>query len=200
MSSTKDLKNDHITIRRIKNIAKKCSDNLYSNRNVPIEDIEIISVIIEEFVDRFHHGKEENAYFPETKSKDNYAEDIRKFLIEHELGRRIAMMLRGELKQYKENTSKIHQSNQNNITNRIVSSEPITRFLKSYAVFIDDHTAKEDKFFDLVDSNNSISTYEDKMLLEHFKVCKKEVGGDVRIQEMIRLIEYIEDQAWMRSK
>ena len=38
------------------------------------------------------------------------------------------------------------------------------------------------------------------MLLEHFKVCKKEVGGDVRIQEMIRLIEYIEDQAWMRSK
>ena len=131
MSSTKDLKNDHITIRRIKNIAKKCSDNLYSNRNVPIEDIEIISVIIEEFVDRFHHGKEENAYFPETKSKDNYAEDIRKFLIEHELGRRIAMMLRRELKQYKENTSKIRQSNQNNITYRIVSSEPIARFLKS---------------------------------------------------------------------
>jgi hypothetical protein len=72
--------------------------------------------------------------------------------------------------------------------------------LKSYAVFIDDHTAKEDEFFDLVDSNNSISTYEDKMLLEHYKVCKKEVGGDARIPEMIRLIEYIEDQAWMRAK
>ena len=201
MSSTKNLKNDHITIRRIKNIAKKCSDNLYSNRNVPIEDIEIISVIIEEFVDRFHHGKEENAYFPETKSKDNYAEDIRKFLIEHELGRRIAMMLRRELKQYKENIMKDGQSNQNNnIPNRIVSTEPIARFLKSYAVFIDDHTVKEDKFFDLVDSNDSISTYEDKMLLEHYEVCKKEVGGDVRIHEMIRLIEYIEDQEWMRSK
>ena len=41
--------------------------------------------MIEEFVDAFHHGKEEKAYFPETKDKNGFAEDIRKFLIEHEL-------------------------------------------------------------------------------------------------------------------
>jgi hemerythrin-like domain-containing protein len=70
---------------------------LYSNKHIPIEDIEILSVIIEEFIDHFHHGKEEKAYFPETKEKDGFVEDIRKFLIEHELGRRIAMMLRREL-------------------------------------------------------------------------------------------------------
>lgn len=198
MESTKNLKDDHITIRRVKNIAKKCSDNLYSNRCVPIEDIEIISVILEEFVDRFHHGKEEKAYFPETKVKDNYAEDIRKFLIEHELGRRIAMMLRRELKQYKENIRENDRSTEYNIINSVVSNEPIARFLKSYAVYIDDHTGKEDKFFDLVDANDSISTNEDKLLLEHYEVCKKEAGGDVRIQEMIRLIEYIEEQGWMR--
>lgn len=198
MESTKNLKDDHITIRRVKNIAKKCSDNLYSNRYVPIEDIEIISVIIEEFVDRFHHGKEEKAYFPETKVKDNYGEDIRKFLIEHELGRRIAMMLRRELKQYKENIRENDRSTEYNIINSVVSNEPIARFLKSYAVYIDDHTGKEDKFFDLVDTSDSISTNEDKLLLEHYEVCKKEAGGDVRIQEMIRLIEYIEEQDWMR--
>jgi hemerythrin-like domain-containing protein len=200
VESTKNLKDDHITIRRVKNIAKKCSDNLYSNRYVPIEDIEIISVIIEEFVDNFHHGKEEKAYFPETKSKDNYEEEIRKFLIEHELGRRIAMMLRRELKQYEENISKNYHLTENNITKKLVSNEPVARFLKSYAVYIDDHTGKEDKFFELVDANNSISTDEDKMLLEHYEVCKKQAGGDVRIQEMIRLIEYIEEQEWMRSK
>ena len=116
MESTKNLKDDHITIRRVQNIAKKCSDILYSNRYVPIEDIEIISVIIEEFVDNFHHGKEAKAYFPEAKVKDSYGEDIRKFLIEHELGRRIAMMLRRELKQYKENMSKNHQTTEKNIT------------------------------------------------------------------------------------
>lgn len=201
MNSTKNLKNDHVTIRRVKNIAKKCSDILYSNGYVPIEDIEIISVIMEEFVDRFHHGKEENAYFPETKSKDNYSEDIRKFLIEHELGRRIAMMLRRELKKYKENIrNNDGQLKGYHDTNPVVNSEPIARFLKSYAVFIDDHTAKEDKFFDLVEANNTISTYEDKMLLKHYEICKKEVGGDVRIQEMYRLIEYIEERGWMKSE
>lgn len=38
---------------------------------------------------------------PETKDRDNFGEDIRKFLIEHELGRRIARMLRGHLNSWK---------------------------------------------------------------------------------------------------
>ena len=97
LNATQNLKNDHITIRRVKDIAQKCSRLLYSKKDIPIEDIEIISVIIEEFVDYFHHGKEEKAYFPETKEKDGFVEDIRKFLIEHELGRRIAVMLRREI-------------------------------------------------------------------------------------------------------
>ena len=101
MNATQNLKTDHITIRRVKDIAKRCSNLLYANQILPIEDMEIISVIIEEFVDHFHHGKEEKAYFPETKDKDGFAEDIRKFLIEHELGRRIAIMLRRELKELK---------------------------------------------------------------------------------------------------
>lgn len=56
---------------------QNCSDKLYLNEDIPIEDLELISVIIEECVDRFHHGKEEQAYFPDTKDKDNFGEDIR---------------------------------------------------------------------------------------------------------------------------
>ena len=96
-SSTADLKHDHLTIKRVGAIAQRCSDKLYADYDIPIEDIEILSVVIEEFIDAFHHGKEEKAYFPATKNKDGYSEDIRKFLIEHELGRRIANMLRREL-------------------------------------------------------------------------------------------------------
>ena len=199
MSSTKNLKNDHITIRRVRNIAQKCSDNLYSNKEVPLERIEIISVIIEEFVDEFHHGKEEQAYFPETKEKDDYAEDIRKFLIEHELGRRIANMLRREIIVLKENRSKDKDENKMLLNNREINlKEPVARFLKSYAVFIDDHTGKEDKFFELVESSKSLSLDEDKRLLEHYEVCKNQVGGETRIQEMLKLIEYLEKQDWMK--
>ena len=48
--------------------------------------------MIEEFVDRFHVGKEEQAYFIVIKHKNGLLEDIRKFLIEHELEKRIATL------------------------------------------------------------------------------------------------------------
>lgn len=196
MNATQNLKNDHITIRRVKEIAQKCSNKLYANQYVPIEDIEIISVIIEEFVDHFHHGKEEKAYFPDTKDKNGFAEDVRKFLIEHELGRRIATMLRRELNEWK---MKMKETSPEINKHDTTTLEPVARFLKSYAVFIDDHTGKEDKFFDLVDERNVISDKENEMLLKHYEICKNQAGGKARMQEMIILIEYLEEREWMKK-
>jgi hemerythrin-like domain-containing protein len=196
MNATQNLKNDHITIRRVKEIAQKCSNKLYANQYVPIEDIEIISVIIEEFVDHFHHGKEEKAYFPDTKDKNGFAEDVRKFLIEHELGRRIATMLRRELNEWKRKMKETSPEINKHYTTTL---EPVARFLKSYAVFIDDHTGKEDKFFDLVDERNVISDKENEMLLKHYEICKNQAGGKARMQEMIILIEYLEEREWMKE-
>jgi hemerythrin-like domain-containing protein len=199
-------------VRRLKNIIERCSIRLYANENIPIEDIEIISVVIEEFVDRFHHGKEEQAYFPKTKDKDGFAEDIRKFLIEHELGRRIALMLRRELNIWKQNRHEKKEAKKED--GRVDSErdkklileeedpkikEPTARFLKSYAIFITDHTGKEDKFFDLIEEKGSISTKEDQMLLQHYEVCKNQMGGKGRLEQMIRLIEYLEDRHWMKD-
>ena len=97
-NATRDLKQDHLTLKRIRNITQRCSEKLYANEDIPIEDLQIISVVIEEFVDQFHHGKEEQAYFPGTRDKNSFSEDTRKFLIEHELGRRIARMFLRNLK------------------------------------------------------------------------------------------------------
>lgn len=160
---------------------------------------------MEEFIDNFHHGKEEKAYFPETKDKNGFAEDIRKFLIEHELGRRIAIMLRRELKVLKENIRKDEKGNVV-ITNKsqqkknISIYEPVARFLKSYAVFIEDHTSKEDKFFDLIDNDNKLSNEEEELLLKHYQICKNQAGGEARIQEMLKLVEYLEEREWMKEK
>ena len=184
--ATQDLKQDHITASRIRDIAQICSDKLYTNENIPLEDIEIISVVIEEFVDRFHHGKEEQVYFPQTKDKNGFGEDIRKFLIEHELGRRIAKMLLRELKAWKRSR---------NDSGR----EPVARFLKSYAIFITDHTGKEDTFFDLIQEKRSISDEEDEMLMKHFKTCRNNVGGKERIEQMLKLVEYLENRDWMKK-
>ena len=184
--STQNLKQDHVIARRIRDITQACSDKLYANVDIPLEDIEIISVVIEEFVDKFHHGKEEQAYFPQTKYKNGFGEDIRKFLIEHELGRRIAKMLLKELKGWKKGGNNLRR-------------EPVARFLKSYAVFITDHTEKEDNFFDLVEENHSISDEEDEMLMRHYENCKNNVGGKERIEQMLKLVEYLENREWMKN-
>ena len=195
MKSTQDLKDDHITIRRIKDVALKCSKRLYESKYVPIEDIEIISVVIEEFVDHFHHGKEEKAYFPETREKGEFSKDIGKFLIEHEFGRRIAIMLRKAVNNWK---SKINESYQDEEQKRNFL-EPIARFLKTYAVFIEDHTGKEDKFFDNIEEGKILSASEDELLLMHYESCMNQAGGKIRIDQMIKLIDYLENREWMKE-
>ena len=197
-SSTDSLMQEHQLVRRIGNIAQRCSDKLYANEDIPIEDIQIISVVMEEFIDAFHHGKEEKAYFPITKNKDKLSEDIRKFLIEHELGRRIANMLRRELDALidrKNSDTKITADivlKWNNNSNK----EPIARFLKSYAIFVSDHTVKEDIFFEDIQAKNIISEEEDKELLRHYEMCKGQVGGQARLDEMLKLIDYLESRDW----
>jgi len=195
MNSTQNLLDEHFIVRRLGNIAKKCSDGLYSNQNIPIEDIQIISVVIEEFVDAFHHGKEEKAYFPVTKHKNSFSEDIQKFLIEHELGRRIAKMLRHELELLIDHDKYDQSEGLKWNTNK--SKEPVARFLKSYSVFVFDHTGKEDVFFKIIQEKHSISDEEDIQLVKHYEICRTQTGGQARIEEMIRLIGYLEDREWM---
>jgi hemerythrin-like domain-containing protein len=200
-SSTESLMQEHLIVRQIGNIAQKCSDRIYANEDIPIEDIQIVSVVIEEFIDVFHHGKEEKAYFPITRGKDGFSEDIRKFLIEHELGRRIANMLRRELNALTEHEHD-HGNNSKGAgiglkwNNR--SKEPVARFLKSYAIFVSDHTAKEDTFFKIIQEKNSISEEEDRKLLRHYEACKGEIGGQARIEEMVKLIDYLEGREWAK--
>jgi hemerythrin-like domain-containing protein len=195
-SSTDNLLQEHLIVRRIGNIAQRCSDRLYANEDIPIEDIQIISVVIEEFIDAFHHGKEEKAYFPITKSKDGFSEDIRKFLIEHELGRRIANMLRRELDALIDHDNSKGKEGRLKWSNK--NKEPIARFLKSYAVFVLDHTGKEDIFFKTIQHKHSISHEEDLQLMRHYESCRNEAGGRARIEEMMRLIGYLENTKWIR--
>jgi hemerythrin-like domain-containing protein len=182
VNPTEELLKEHIIIRRIRDITQRCSDVLYNNENVPFEDIEIITVIINEFIDNFHIAKEEKSYFPITKDKNDNAEDIRKFIIEHEFGRRVAKMLLREVHTWR---------------NGVDVREPIARFLKSYSIYISDHTSKEDKFFNKILHNNELIETENKILTEQFVKCNKVIGGDERIKIMLRLIDYLEKANWM---
>ncbi len=195
MNSTENLLQEHLIVRRLASIAKRCSDVLYMNQDIPIEDIQIISVVIEEFVDGFHHGKEEKAYFPVTKYKNSFSEDIRKFLIEHEFARRIAKMLRRELESLIDHDL-YNKTRELKWINK--SKEPVARFLKSYSLFVFDHTGKEDIFFKKILEKHTLSEEEDLQLVKHYELCRNQTGGRTRIEEMIKLVAYLEDREWMK--
>ena len=76
----------------------------------------------------------------------------------------------------------------------------VARFLKSYAVFISDHTGKEDTFFKNIVHNRKLSQEEEAQLARHYEICRNEAGGQARMDEMIRLIGYLETRDWIKQE
>lgn len=183
--ATDDLRNDHKIVKRLRNIAKKCSDHIYAGHDIPFDDIKNIIVVIEEFIDRCHHSKEECAYFPTTKGNDQAMdEEARALIIEHELGRRIARFIDESFGYYRENKD---------------AREPLARFLKAYVDFIDSHTTREEKFFDWVDESVKVSEDVQHNILEKFESIEEEKIGHGRHHELVASVEDLEKKPWMQS-
>lgn len=179
MSATDELLQDHVFIRRLQVVIEKCYALLYEGKDVPFGDLVKIADVIEQFVDRFHHGKEEKGYFPETQTL--YSEEIRKFVIEHELGRRIANRVRIHLEEFLEGKD---------------AREPLARYLKAYSVFILDHTSKEDLFFADVKERRSLSEREESDLKQQFDRMRRECmrnNGD-----LVEVLKQLENAEWAR--
>jgi hemerythrin-like domain-containing protein len=181
MSATDDLLQDHVFIRRLQAVIEKCYTLLYEGKDVPFADMVRISDVIEQFVDQFHHGKEETSYFPQTENRDAYSEEIRKFVIEHEFGRRIARRIKIHLEEFMQGKD---------------AREPLARYLKTYSVFILDHTSKEDRFFTDVRDRRSLSRKEEQDLKEQFvrmrHECMKKSGN------LVEMVEQLEKSDWAR--
>jgi hemerythrin-like domain-containing protein len=179
MSATDELLQDHIAIRRLQAVIERCYTLLYQGKDVPFGDLVKISDIIQQFVDQFHHGKEEKGYFPETENRDNYSEEIRKFVIEHEFGRRIAKRITIHLEE---------------LIRGVDAKEPLARYLKTYSVFILDHTSKEDRFFNAVKEAGSLSTSEERALSRQFERLRHDCGA--KSGSMIAALEELEKSDW----
>ena len=186
MSATEDLLQDHLFIRRLQVVIEKCYTQLNEGKEIPIGDLVKIADIIEQFVDQFHHGKEENSYFPKTESKGSYSEEIRKFIIEHEFGRRIARRLRIHLEESLQGKD---------------TREPLARYLKTYSIFILDHTSKEDSFFMRLKEKQSLSQEEERMLKEQFNCikleCLRKGSSSSSTNNLIQILGQLESADWV---
>ena len=175
---SKVLRNDHKQIRRLEKIVAKCYTKLYSGEDIPFSDIEKMVLIMSEFLDAIHYAREENQYFPCVATYDSLKQEIRAFMIEHEFGRRIAANVSKYLQKWKKGEDQ---------------REPVARYLKAYAVYLDEHLTKEDKFFDAVESE-VLSKEEEQMMYEEFRAVTAVV---TKLDEMTSLIDYLETTCWM---
>jgi len=172
------LRNDHRQIRRLEKIVVKCHTELNQGKDIPFSDMEKIASIISEFLDTIHYAREEDQYFPCVASYDSLKEEIRAFMIEHEFGRRIAANVSKYLQIWKKGENK---------------REPVARYLKAYAVYLDEHLTKEDKFFDTA-QNQILSKEEEQMMYEEFRAVTAVL---TKFEKMVHTIDYLEIRPWM---
>lgn len=180
MSATETLRKDHIQIRRLEKIITKCYKKLYTGQNIPFSDIEQMTLIMSEFLDAIHYSREEDAYFPCVASYDSLKKEIRAFMIEHEFGRRIAKSVLTHLQRWKEGQD---------------AREPVARFLRTYAIYLDEHITKEERFFDIA-QKEILSQEEEKMMYEEFRAV---TAVTTKLDEMIKSIETLEEKIWMKE-
>ena len=180
MSATETLREDHKQIKRLDKIIVKCYTDLYNGKNIPLFDIEKITLIIEEFLDSIHYSREEDSYFPCIASYDHLKQEIRGLLIEHEFSRRIALKIKKYVKNWKEGED---------------AREPVARYLKTYSIYLMDHMTKEEKFFDKAEAE-VISKEEEYEMYEQFKSV---MTISKKMEDMIKEIEYLENQDWIKN-
>ena len=180
MNATESLREDHKQIRRLDKVIIKCYTELYAGKNIPLSDINKITIIIEEFLDSIHYSKEEDSYFPCVVSYDHLKKEIRGLLIEHEFSRRIALQIKKHLKRWIEGED---------------AREPVARFLKTYSIYLMDHMAKEEKFFDEAESE-ILSKEEEFEMYEQFT---SSMVTSKKMEDLIQEIQYLENQPWFQN-
>jgi|TARA_B100001105_G_C22319628_1_gene411925 hemerythrin-like domain-containing protein len=180
LSATKSLREDHKQIKRLDKVIIKCYTELYAGKNIPLSDIDKITIIIEEFLDSIHYSKEEDSYFPCVASYDHLKKEIRGLLIEHEFSRRIALQIKKHLKRWIEGED---------------AREPVARFLKTYSIYLMDHMTKEEKFFDEAESE-ILSKEEEFEMYEQFT---SSMVTSKKMEDLIQEIQYLENQTWFQN-
>ena len=180
MSATETLREDHKQIKRLEKVIIKCYTELYAGKNIPLSDIDKITLVIEEFLDSIHYSREEDSYFPCVASYDHLKQEIRGLLIEHEFSRRISTQIKKHLKRWKEGED---------------AREPVARFLKTYSIYLLDHMTKEEEFFDKAEAE-VISKEEEYDMYEQFKSV---MAISKKLEDMIKEIEYLENQSWFQN-
>jgi hemerythrin-like domain-containing protein len=159
MTPGSDLKADHRRIRKLQTVLRVTAAAIAQQKEVPVSDLRDAIDIMNLYVDSYHHVKEEVGLFPVVqRGHRGQQRVIYGFLVEHEFGRRAARMIDRECARWEKGVGE--------------AAEPLSRFLITYADFLEEHTKKENVWFVEVDEK-LLSQGEQKEVMRRFS----EVAG-----------------------
>ena len=171
MISTEQLKNEHQAVLTALDILEKICQKLETAEKIDPEHQEEILEFIKIFVDKCHHGKEEDLLFPALEKVGTPKENgpIGMMLMEHDMGRKF---VRG-------------------MSENISNPEKFTVNAHGYIELLRQHIEKENNIlYKMADTH--ISKSKDNELLKEFDKLELERIGPGKHEEFHKMLERLE--------
>lgn len=180
MKPTEVLKEEHRAIELALKILEKICDRLENGEKVDVEHLEKILEFIRIFVDKCHHGKEEDLLFPAMEEAGIHKEGgpIGVMLSEHNIGRDYVKKFCEVLREY----SKGEPGAINKITENA----------RGYTQLLKEHIYKEDNIlYPMADAH--LTEERQKELVDGFEKVEEERIGKGKHEEFHKLLHHFEE-------
>ncbi len=180
MKATDDLKKEHEGIQLMLRVLQNVADKFQSGKRVDTEHLDAILEFLAVFVDRCHHGKEEEFLFPalEVEGVPREGGPIGVMLNEHQQGRELVARLKDAITDYKSGNNE--------------KASSIHLVINEYVALLTQHIAKENTvLFPMADAK--LDPEKDNELSEAFEQLERERIGVGKHEEFHVLLDKLQN-------
>jgi hemerythrin-like domain-containing protein len=180
MKATDELKKEHQGIELMLRVLKAVADKLQRGQQIGNEHFDGIMEFLSIFVDKCHHGKEEEFLFPalEAAGVKRDGGPIGVMLNEHEQGRKLVVKLKNAVIRYTSGDK--------------TAAATIQIVVDEYVALLTQHIEKENHIlFTMADTK--LDSIKDNELLEAFEQLERERIGPGKHEEFHALLHQLRD-------
>ncbi|MCF8068067.1 MAG: hemerythrin domain-containing protein [Desulfobacterales bacterium] len=184
MKATDELKKEHNGIELMLRVLQVVADKFKHGEHVNTEHLDGILEFLSIFVDKCHHGKEEEFLFPalEAAGVPREGGPIGVMLNEHEQGRKLAAKLKNVLTDNKPGDN--------------ANASGAQLIIKEYVALLTQHIAKENTIlFPMADAK--LDSKKDTELFEAFEQLERERIGVGKHEEFHVLLDQLQNKYLM---
>jgi hemerythrin-like domain-containing protein len=180
MKATDELKMEHQGIKLMLRVLQAIADKLERGEPVHAKHLDGILEFLSIFVDKCHHGKEEEILFPELEAVGIPRDGgpIGVMLSEHEQGRKLVSRLKGAIRTYTSEDK--------------TAAVDIQQISNEYVALLTQHIEKENTIlFPMADGK--LNSNKDTELFEAFEQLERERIGLGKHDEFHALLDQLQD-------